>query len=519
MFTRLHTPSNDKQDRSKFAHSSIAREKMNSPYVHGLALTCILSLVTLYGGLLVFQKCAQIAREALAAPAIVRKTKKKDPPAAAEGDDVVVEDESEEEDEVEEVEQVIVYNWGAWLNARIPDRFRRDTFVLNGAVLVFAFALGYWLLMGNAIVSSPHAVTLEDAIDGGGAEEQGLGPVRVFNNSVHYFLSAKFGVNMKREMVPLVSCQHYPAIDAVHAKILGARITPLATTAVSDPQAKAAADPMTEYAVDNVRERARGMCVLEQSAVVSVDDHEQGHSEHLARLLFWELQPNPQSTAWFSDAPIEAAIVTEHGERYYRVMMVQKNVVGPMVVSEKDLLNAAHEWYFQMMTQATQERLIEDDPCICAEHFGILGSGLFFTYAEATQSWRVELHTGVTRNMTQPHRGSHLSYSDKLPFPYPVDKKYAVGDVPHYGRVMVTYLDPVALFETPKGRSEVQAELNADRTNALLNLASLVNLTRVMNNPASSAVITRELVDFENGCYHHCHAMATVVAQRAGAFF
>lgn len=507
-----------------------------TPLTQEVLLNLILYLSVALLGVSVVGQLKRYFWDAPAPSATVRSKKQKkavqrllDNPAAAAGvSDVTAEedneaDEEEEDDnetntkqEEEEEEEAAsqILSFGETLNRYIPPipwrtkRFLQRVASISVAVL-FAYILGSGVWSGRFVPAH---------VEG---DIPGLSPQQVTAQGMHYYYPTGF-INASDVRIPVIACHHFPALETLHEQVLGPRYVQHALLA--KPQKAAGLfEKSPDSLVDHKREQARHMCILEKEAVAQVDFHMQNHDAHLFRPAFWKLRPPPVTKSWYPDAPISHVFVTTHGTRYYRVMQVanippyKQFSLVPLLVAEQDLVRMAAHWYEHMRVTAGKQ-LVPDDPCLCAEHLGLLGSELFLLYEETRDEWSVMLHASVVKNLTQPDSLNPLEYNSHLEFPYRVDMLYAVRDLVHYGRVVIETLDPRSLFESPAGRAEVVHELNEHHMDETSSILAAVNLNPLMANPHSVALKERELTGKQNWCFHHCRAMADKVAEMVAHF-
>lgn len=216
----------------------------------------------------------------------------------------------------------------------------------------------------------------------------------------------------------------------------------------------------------------------------------------------------------------------------------------PALVAVEDLRASAQRWHEEMLAEAKRERFLPDDPCLCAEHLGIVDSGVYFHYA-AEGTWSVMLHPVVEANLTRENERSEVEYNPRLGFPAFIDAAYNASAAVHYGRVEVAYLDLELLVQSPVHRGElaavlprwvkqqvVKAEAMSPEGNTLQPYVAPLQpvpdetLTDVapfhvcpltaLRPSQSVAWRKRQLTGAPNACFHHCRQLSTIARERLG---
>lgn len=313
-------------------------------------------------------------------------------------------------------------------------------------------------------------------------------------HDVRYYLP-RTRTTARGDPVPYIACQHHPAVGALHASELGER-----------------------HAGDAAVARARELCVLEAARLLRVDDsanRQTRHALHLERPMLWELPARERQPRWYDDALVDRVFVTEAGERYYRVYAIARDTesaphgLRPVVVAERELLAALERYAREMAIEARVENLRPDDPCLCPEYFGILGSGLQFVHDTEADTWEIVLDATVTRNLTTPHAPVKLArYSDKLGFPYRVNRSLGAHPADYYGRVNVKYvsLDALATAWQPRAQNTNLAV----RPDDAAGLALVLHVETALANKAiaAEAQVESAFSGKKNDCLQHCLAVA-----------
>ena len=366
-----------------------------------------------------------------------------------------------------------------------------------GAFMAIALALAVsWL---SSFLSSPAAPAPVDD----------FGPVLSLPSArwyktAHFYTIASFR-NQEKKQVPYMACQHLEDGEAVHLAVLGPKVA----TVVSDTA--------TEHAIDEHRARGLLRCVLEDKARLFVDHHASRHQQHIDRPRPWETASVSRSE-WLEDAPVRHMFLTGTGERLYRVVGIRAGhqTPQPLVVAEKELLAAAHNWYHEMILEAQTEGLREDRPCLCDAHLGIYGSGLFFTYDSAQREWSLRLDVGISRTFTKLGETQPIKYWHKFDFPFKVDKQLRLdtgleSDPNYHGHVEITFIDPANVAAEVGKRQMLQG---LDAPNDDLGLLGIVDLTTLGLQPAKARI-----VETDCDCTHYCLALNAAIARRVAPVF
>jgi hypothetical protein len=361
--------------------------------------------------------------------------------------------------------------------------------------LVLAYLLWGWLLGGGR--GSPAA-----PVDGL-SPVNGLRTPAAWYKVAHYYTLPNF-LNREGKQVPYVACQHYDQVEAVHAALLGPKAPSVVT------------DTVTEHGVDHVRERALKRCVLEEWGTLLVDFHATNHSWHVKRAMPWDLlgQPNAE---WLADTPVRYMFLTRRGARYFRVVALSTGPKGnqrrlePFVVSETELLDAAHNWYHEMIMDAGVKEVLEDRPCLCDAHLGIYNSGLGFTYDAEKHAWALRLDVGVSRPLTKFDETTPIKYRFNFDFPFKVDQTLRFGtgfqmDPAYHGHVEITYIDPGKVAAEMGKRQMLQG---LDEPNDALGLAGVVDLAALGLVPERA-----KITDTDCDCVHYCLALTQAIQRR-----
>lgn len=366
------------------------------------------------------------------------------------------------------------------------------------AVNVGALVVGGLLLVGLVLWARSGTGTAAPGSD----DLRGPLPMKLgrWYDPVHYYTTPLFR-DREGKLVPYVACQHVADVEAVHTALLG-------------PKPSRAAEH--EFGADEKRARALKRCVLERGAVLKVDDHANGHDLHIGRRMLWEYDMSVLGN-WLVDAPVTHMFITQRGERFYRVLtlmdMGRGNQFCAGLVSERELLAAAGNWYHNMILEARPRRFIEDGPCLCDVHLGIYASGISFAYDAAHNDWTLRLDVSVVRPLAKPNGSQPITYHPDLPFPSAVDRRLRLGlglepQVPgeHHGIVQIEYVDPRAIAAEVEKRQLFSA---LDSPNDELGLAGVVNIAELVTSPAR-----HQISDADNDCVHYCLALDRALRKR-----
>jgi hypothetical protein len=403
---------------------------------------------------------------------------------------------SEEGEEEEETKPVTVADLAATARAayeRLGPRQQLGARVGAGLLAVgLAYLFLSWLLSGGA---TPVAAPVD------GLQAMTSWPSEAWYRRVRFYTLALF-ITREGKQIPYVACQHYAEAERIHSALLG----PKAPSTVTDTT--------TEHAIDTSRARGLKRCVLEAEATLGVDDSANAHDLHMKRPMPWELVP-PPSAEWLDDAPVRYMFLTRRGERYYRVVAIRasgaKAALEPLVVSESELLSAAHEWYHQMIMEARDREWLQDRPCLCDAHFGIYASGLAFFYDPKTHEWSLRLDVAIARPLTKFNETEPMKYKSNFKFPNVVDTRLrrTTGlemDPAYHGRNEIEYINPAAVAAEAERRLMFQG---LDAPNDELGLAGVVDMAALGLVPEKTQV-----VDTQNDCVFYCLALTAAIQKR-----
>jgi len=470
------------------------------------------------------------ARRTLTPKAVVPKNKeKKKKKEEGEGEnenEEVGEGEEENTDDNQQNQESPLVSFGPRLDQIVP-LVCRTRVVINDIIIPWftvAFVLGFAVSIGLYLLYAD-----SDPSDGNEHEDPGFvlhanDPV---TNNVPYYTAANYVNQKKKQRVPILGCTHYHLIDPVHNAVLkSVRLVPNGLVPVSSENGqggKSLSRPVaTPYAIDDIREEARTLCMIGKDDMLYVNMGEEGdpiaYEKYLNKPVLWQLkrngndQVNSNGESWLRNALSSAVFVDNNQSRFYRVAVVHQKHgdvryrLHPMIVSEQNLLDAIEQWYHDMLVTAEQTRLLQDPACLCPEHFGIVGSGLYFRYYPSQQKWRILLHPKISRDLTQPNHVSHVRYSPNIAFPYKVDIMYNPGKLTHYNHAEVQYLDPTVIpaVTFPKHLEE----------------EPLVHMLIRLTDPSQQQLL-QKLQIMENwigddlACFHHCAAMDDKIAEHA----
>ena len=277
----------------------------------------------------------------------------------------------------------------------------------------------------------------------------------------------RFGQSAKSEqMLPVIMCAYHTAVEELQQLVLPASEPVSMDTHTSEltipSSGRHIADPAQElrqrlkqYQERDVRVRAKSMCYMPPEPYsllprplpnpVMADTF----GVYLSMPSLFELVETA-SIELVDSAKVEHVLITRNGERYYRIVMATRNLTSmastdnndhnnnnnnnnkkypyralggwsltPQLVTEQELLRAVRTWW--KFAQSVSSKSIA---CLCAAHFGIVGSHLHFYYDSTVDDWRLMWQTEVVKyNTNFPMFTTSVEYSDyRLHFPRDVDK-------------------------------------------------------------------------------------------------
>jgi len=416
------------------------------------------------------------------------------------------------------------------LRAWLFNRENEHQVVAGGTVLIVA------LLLAGGILTSK-APTFGDNSHAHLSARDALGERQIFGDSAVYYLPFEY-TNLSGALIPVMTCAHYDDLSRVHDAVLGSRSTQLIVASRAPKSAKTApiatADPM--------RELVKSHCFMEEKSVLPLE-----LAQRATLSVPWkvaDIQQRPYVwKARTAGGSVQHVSFDDHAhEPWISVLAVTQDGKGvaPVVVALNSLASLAERWHRGMLDEAEREQLKEDPECLCAEHLGIIDSGLYFLYTEADGRWQLLMHPVVTMNLTKPGQQTNISYNKRLRFPAQIDAEYNPGPCEHFGRLEVSYLNLQRLFDTPAGRTELAklvprwvppesgTEANTpvdeegsaetdDEDGAEQEADDDIGVTKfhvlslsALTLKQSATVQKVELTGLANGCLHHCARMSTI---------
>jgi hypothetical protein len=188
---------------------------------------------------------------------------------------------------------------------------------------------------------------------------------------------------------------------------------------------------------------------------------------YIARPVFWDKQlVAPTLLALAATSSVTEVLVQPDRTRAFRVLMLLPAPAGtghpfylrPVLVREAELLGAADAWYKRLAARSIGDTR-PPYPCLCAAHFGIIGSGLVLLHDAAAAlagtgsgktPWRLLTGARVVHEVERTEGGtSHFRWPDySLRFPVDVDPRYNVSVVEHAGLVDVGFVEPARVLES-----------------------------------------------------------------------
>ncbi len=86
---------------------------------------------------------------------------------------------------------------------------------------------------------------------------------------------------------------------------------------------------------------------------------------------------------------VHIGFVDMEGNLYYRVIMAAGRGLGAALVPHFDLVRTLGQWSVDLAERLGSVRLV-DQPCVCPQHLGIVGSGLYFVPpTDQSSVWQV----------------------------------------------------------------------------------------------------------------------------------
>lgn len=244
---------------------------------------------------------------------------------------------------------------------------------------------------------------------------------------------------------------------------------------------------------------------------------------------------------------VTSAVVDRRGELYYRVIMWHGGAFQPTLVRHRELVGA-----LETLSMRVNARFETEDYhrklCVCPEHFGIVGSGLFFTPEpegcpqphDTVLRWRVlanVAHRGNDR--TARHMESRVAFTTNVAeFPARVDQRIITNDtlrlLQHPSSAWFRAYDPAAfLAAATVERYDVTMKHQWDRPQ----IAASAQASRRGKAPAPAESPFMSTIRFEEAhaetyglctyrdvpqslslkCYYHCARLGDVMLGQPAA--
>ena len=384
-------------------------------------------------------------------------------------------------------------------------RIRLSAVLVLGAVLV---------LMVLMILSPRHAPRMGAADDNSGDLSRIL-----YEDGTPYILMPITGTKAAATL-PIVGCTHHDWAAVVMDRLLGPPVLAIggghgrALANARDPFNLAPPPVETDEerdhkALQRARQRALSRCiVLPPAAGTTVDSGDE--SAFIARATHAATDAVPSAGDRLA---VQHVLVAKNATRYYRVWLASARgdtAVAPVVVSEDALLQWARAWHRRFLDMAERNEHVY--PCLCAAHFGLVGSGVHFYYDTRARQWRLLLRVAILRSVSLVGQSqdmvlSGINYTQYLTrFPRDADAPFGVSTLEHPDMVAWAYMDPARLTEErvretePTWLHKTPATAAEDEESepymAVLSLGDLW--------PVPDYV---RLSGHENACLQHCHAL------------
>lgn len=153
---------------------------------------------------------------------------------------------------------------------------------------------------------------------------------------------------------------------------------------------------------------------------------------------------------------VDHVFVDTRGEMHYRVLIqdVPRRSFRPALLSHEELVELLNVWYREVRRRLRGTKL-EEIPCVCPQHLGIIGSGLFFTRTPTllrhapynAGNWRILVGMQIDRlSGKSVNSSARLPYSEAIhAFPALVD--YEIVDETVEGTLRIIKYPTDAFFD------------------------------------------------------------------------
>ena len=434
---------------------------------------------------------------------------------------------SDEEQKDEEEEPLI--SLGPSLDRLLPHSWRRRSTVVllffAAVLLVLFFSYLLWSGSGHPSPSSPvHQAEDQDAE--WSTVQHELVPEA---GQVRFYYRKGYRTPDHKKRIPWISCHHMPWLEILQEGLLGPRKKTTVMVPAADPKNKDKKVREERYE-DELREWTRNKCLRENDRLVSLDQDAQKHQLHLLRPVLTKLpleesHYQQKDAQWLMQEVLVNQVYLSHdGSRYYRVQTIQQDVahkkkpwvLGPTLIQEHDLLQAARHWYGEVRVYAKTKEgraFTPNEPCLCLTHLGPLGTTLYLVYDPVADDWSLLVNPQVTRDDLSKVVETTLAYNQHIPFPSQIDKAYGVSEEQqHPLRLRVRYFDPVTQFDTAEGKAQVLTVLGhsaLDMDEAQPDVLTVVDLASLWWQHAEGKIRLvgmkeREFKDLDSRCFVHC---------------
>lgn len=383
-------------------------------------------------------------------------------------------------------------------------------------------------LLGFAVLAVLLAVVFfaPASLDGADADDESathsLGPVHMAHIGalpVPYYLRPFF-LDTNKNQIPIVDCAFHMYSEHIQNAELGEMPEQKHVLAPADIDAGIGAELKQQQIRQQTermdlllrRRKALQRCGLNVASLHETASAAPSFEAHETRPPFW----NTGAAVLAGDTRASSVIVARNGSRYFSVAAVRQ-VAGsssyrlvPALVSERDLLLAADRW-FRRLTELSGASASHAH-CLCVAHFGIVNSGLHFSYDTKASRWRMRVGLEITFNESFVEDTTTMMWLNRqLMFPAGADGHYHVENLTYSSKVMVRYYDTTSFSDDAflRAAREIESTWASDGVSESTSPFAIVVPFRAL-----APVHRRVEVTEENACMQHCLAVDRVCADR-----